>query len=157
MYEEFVISLRGLGHCAGYETDIEQYFDGVDVIADPVEIEDAAVLINASKKPYLLAGQGVILSGSQNELLAFAEKGHIPVASTLLGLGGFPNDHPLYVGYLGMHGNYGPNKNTNECDLLIAVGMRFDDRVTGDVSRYAKQAKVIHVEIDKYFDWDHQP
>jgi acetolactate synthase-1/2/3 large subunit len=91
----------------------------------------------------------VILADATQELIAFAEKGNIPVASTLLGLSGFPHDHPLYVGYLGMHGNYGPNKNTNECDLLIGVGMRFDDRVTGDVSKYAKQAKVIHIEIDK--------
>jgi acetolactate synthase-1/2/3 large subunit len=106
-------------------------------------------LINAAKKPFILAGQGVILADATKELIAFAEKGNIPVASTLLGLSGFPHDHPLYVGYLGMHGNYGPNKNTNECDLLIGVGMRFDDRVTGDVSRYAKQAKVIHIEIDK--------
>ena len=116
---------------------------------DHSKVEDAVVLINAAKKPFILAGQGIILSGAHKELLAFAEKGNIPVACTLLGLGAFPNDHPLYVGYLGMHGNYGPNKNTNECDLLIAVGMRFDDRVTGDVSRYAKQAKVIHIEIDK--------
>jgi acetolactate synthase-1/2/3 large subunit len=116
---------------------------------DHTKIEDAALLINAAKKPYILAGQGVILSGATNELIAFAEKGNIPVASTLLGLSGFPHDHPLYVGYLGMHGNYGPNKNTNECDLLIAVGMRFDDRVTGNVSKYATQAKVIHIEIDK--------
>lgn len=116
---------------------------------DVTKIEDAALLINAAKKPYILAGQGVILADATNELIALAEKGNIPVASTLLGLSGFPHNHPLYVGYLGMHGNYGPNKNTNECDLLIAVGMRFDDRVTGDVTKYAKQAKVIHIEIDK--------
>ncbi len=116
---------------------------------DITKIEEAALLINAAKKPYILAGQGVILADATKELIAFAEKGNIPVASTLLGLSGFPHDHPLYVGYLGMHGNYGPNKNTNECDLLIGVGMRFDDRVTGDVSKYAKQAKVIHIEIDK--------
>ena len=112
-------------------------------------IEDAAALINASQRPYILAGQGVILADATHELIAFAEKGNIPVASTLLGLSGFPHDHPLYVGYLGMHGNYGPNKNTNSCDLLIAVGMRFDDRVTGNVAQYARQAKVIHIEIDK--------
>ena len=116
---------------------------------DASKIEEAALLINAAKKPYILAGQGVAISGATKELLAFAEKGNIPVASTLLGLSAFPTDHPLYVGYLGMHGNYGPNKNTNECDLLIAVGMRFDDRVTGDVSRYARQAKIIHIDIDK--------
>ncbi|MEO5907248.1 MAG: biosynthetic-type acetolactate synthase large subunit [Saprospiraceae bacterium] len=113
------------------------------------DIDDAAILINVAKKPLLLAGQGVILADATKELIAFAEKGNIPVACTLLGLAAFPHDHPLYAGYLGMHGNYGPNKNTNECDLLIGVGMRFDDRVTGDVSRYAKQAKVIHIEIDK--------
>ncbi|MEO5649345.1 MAG: biosynthetic-type acetolactate synthase large subunit [Ginsengibacter sp.] len=116
---------------------------------DSSRIEDAALLINASKKPYILAGQGITLSGATNELIAFAEKGNIPVASTLLGLSAFPTDHPLYMGFLGMHGNYGPNVNTNECDLLIAVGMRFDDRVTGDVTRYAKQAKIIHIDIDK--------
>lgn len=118
-------------------------------VIDYTKIEEAALLINVAKKPYILAGQGVLLGEATNELLGFAEKGNIPVASTLLGLSGFPHDHPLYVGYLGMHGNYGPNKNTNECDLLIAIGMRFDDRVTGDVSKYAKQAKVIHIEIDK--------
>lgn len=115
---------------------------------DPQSLADAAALINNAKKPYLLTGQGVLLSGAQNELLAFAEKTNIPVASTLLGLSAFPANHPLYVGYVGMHGNYAPNIKTNECDVLIAVGMRFDDRVTGDVSRYAKQAKVIHLEID---------
>ena len=111
-------------------------------------IEKAARLINAAKKPYILVGQGVILSSAEQEFLEFAEKSGIPVASTLLGLGAFPTNHPQYVGYLGMHGNYAPNVLTNECDVLIAVGMRFDDRVTGDVSRYAKQAKVIHMDID---------
>ena len=91
----------------------------------------------------------MLLSGATNELISFSEKTGIPVACTLLGLGGFPQDHPNYVGYLGMHGNYGPNVNTNECDVLIGLGMRFDDRVTGNVSKYAKQAKVIHIEIDK--------
>lgn len=113
------------------------------------EIEAAATLINSAKKPYILCGQGVLLSGATDELIAFAEKTGIPVACTLLGLGGFPADHKNYVGYLGMHGNYGSNINTNECDVLIAIGMRFDDRVTGNVSKYAKQAKVIHIEIDK--------
>ena len=113
------------------------------------EVEAAAALISQAKKPYILAGQGVLLSGASKELIAFSEKTGIPVASTLLGLGAFPTDHPNYVGYLGMHGNYGPNFNTNQCDVLIAVGMRFDDRVTGNVSKYAKQAKVIHIEIDK--------
>jgi acetolactate synthase-1/2/3 large subunit len=110
--------------------------------------EDAAKLINEAKKPYLLIGQGIMLSNAEQELLEFVEKSGIPVASTLLGLGAFPNNHPQYVGFLGMHGDYAPNIKTNECDVLIAIGMRFDDRVTGDVSRYAKQAKVVHVDID---------
>src|SRR5688572_11422369 len=113
------------------------------------QVEAAAKLINEAKKPYILAGQGILLSGATQELIAFSEKTGIPVASTLLGLGGIPTDHPNYVGFLGMHGNYGPNLNTNQCDVIIAVGMRFDDRVTGNVSKYAKQAKVVHVEIDK--------
>lgn len=113
------------------------------------DVHAAATLINEAKRPYLLAGQGVLLANATHELIAFSEKTGIPVASTLLGLGAFPTDHPNYVGYLGMHGNYGPNINTNECDVLIAVGMRFDDRVTGNVSKYAKQAKVIHIELDK--------
>lgn len=118
-------------------------------VIDYSKLEDAALLINAAKKPYILVGQGVTLGDASKELLEFAEKGNIPMASTLLGLSAVPADHPLYVGYLGMHGNYGPNVNTNECDLLIGIGMRFDDRVTGDVSRYAKQAKIIHIDIDK--------
>jgi len=113
------------------------------------QLEDAADLINRAKKPYLLAGQGVLLAGASKELIAFSEKTGVPVACTLLGLGSFPTDHPNYVGYLGMHGNYGPNFNTNECDVLIGLGMRFDDRVTGNVSKYAKQAKIVHIEIDK--------
>jgi acetolactate synthase I/II/III large subunit len=113
------------------------------------QIKSAATLINNAKRPYILAGQGILLSGATKELIAFSEKTGIPVASTLLGLGAFPTNHPNYVGYLGMHGNYGPNINTNQCDVLIAIGMRFDDRVTGNVSKYAKQAKVIHIEIDK--------
>jgi acetolactate synthase-1/2/3 large subunit len=115
---------------------------------DVSKLHEAAVLINQAKKPYLLVGQGVLLSGAGKTLQTFVEKTDIPVALTLMGLGAFPADHPNYVGYLGMHGNYAPNVLTNECDVLIAVGMRFDDRVTGDVSRYAKQAKVIHIDID---------
>jgi acetolactate synthase I/II/III large subunit len=113
------------------------------------QVDAAAALINSAKKPYILCGQGVLLSGATDALVAFSEKTGIPVACTLLGLGGFPADHPNYVGYLGMHGNYGPNLNTNECDVLIGLGMRFDDRVTGNVSKYAKQARVIHIDIDK--------
>lgn len=115
---------------------------------DVGEVSKAADLINLAKRPYILCGHGVLLSGAEQQLLQLAEKAGIPVASTLLGLGAFPAAHELYVGYLGMHGNYGPNLLTNECDVLVAVGMRFDDRVTGNVSKYAKQAKVIHFEID---------
>jgi acetolactate synthase-1/2/3 large subunit len=113
------------------------------------EISAAAELINSAKKPLVLAGQGILLSGAEEEFKEFVEKTQTPVACTLLGLSSFPTDHPLYVGMLGMHGNYGPNMNTNECDVLIAIGMRFDDRVTGDTSKYAKQAKIIHIDIDR--------
>jgi len=111
-------------------------------------IKQAAELINKAKKPFLLYGQGVILSGGEKELVNFIEKTGIPAAGTLLGLSAIPTDHPLNMGMLGMHGNYGPNIKTNECDVLIAVGMRFDDRVTGSIHTYAKQAKIIHIEID---------
>ncbi|SEM19835.1 acetolactate synthase, large subunit [Chitinophaga rupis] len=114
----------------------------------PEQVEEAAALINSAKRPYILCGHGVLIANAEKELIALAEKAQIPIASTLLGLSAVPVDHPLYVGYLGMHGNYGPNINTNECDVLIAVGMRFDDRITGDVSSYATQAKVLHIEID---------
>lgn len=112
------------------------------------KVREASDLINSAKKPMLLVGQGVLLSKAQDELLLLAEKAGIPVASTLLGLSAFPGEHRLFTGMVGMHGNYAPNVKTNECDVLIAVGMRFDDRVTGDLSRYATQAKVIHIEID---------
>jgi acetolactate synthase I/II/III large subunit len=112
------------------------------------KIEEAARLINEAKKPYVLFGQGVILANAEEEFKEFIEKAGIPAAWTILGLSALPTDHPLNVGMLGMHGNYGPNLKNNECDVLIAIGMRFDDRVTGDVSRFAKQAKVIHLEID---------
>ena len=115
----------------------------------PESLTAAAELINQAKKPFLLAGHGILLSEAQEEFLSFIEKTGIPVGCTLQGLSCMPTDHPLYMGMLGMHGNYGPNVKTNECDVLIAVGMRFDDRVTGDVNRYAQQAKVIHIEIDK--------
>jgi len=115
---------------------------------DETKVDEAVALIKEAKKPMMLVGQGIILSEAEEELIAFAEKTGIPMASTLLGLSAVPVTHPLYVGYLGMHGNYGPNIKTNECDLLIAVGMRFDDRVTGNLDNYAKQAKVIHIEID---------
>jgi acetolactate synthase-1/2/3 large subunit len=111
-------------------------------------VEQAAELINNAKKPMALVGQGVILSGAEKELLQFIEKAQIPAAWTLLGNSAMPSDHPLNVGMLGMHGNYGPNIKTNECDLLIGMGMRFDDRVTGDAKTYGKMAKVVHFEID---------
>ena len=111
-------------------------------------LANAANLINNAQKPFIVWGQGVILGDSENEFLNFINKSGIPAAWTILGLSAISTDHPLNVGMLGMHGNYGPNKLTNECDLLIAVGMRFDDRVTGDLNTYAKQAKVIHFEID---------
>jgi acetolactate synthase-1/2/3 large subunit len=116
---------------------------------DRALINEAADLLNKAQKPMMIIGQGIFLSNAEQELMLFAEKSGIPIASTLLGLGAFPADHALYVGYLGMHGNYAPNVLTNDCDVLLAVGMRFDDRVTGDVSRYATQAKVIHIDIDK--------
>ncbi len=112
------------------------------------EIAAAAKLINESKKPLLLLGQGVILSNAESELVELIEKADIPVGMTLLGLSAIPTRHPLNKGMLGMHGNIAPNIKTNECDLLIAVGMRFDDRVTGNLAEYAKQAKVIHIDID---------
>ncbi|MCT6869701.1 biosynthetic-type acetolactate synthase large subunit [Apibacter sp.] len=112
------------------------------------EIQSAAKLINEAKKPLALIGQGVILSGAEKELKNFLEKANIPGASTMLGLSAIPTDHPLNVGLLGMHGNVAPNIKTNECDVLIAIGMRFDDRVTGDLNTYAKQAKIIHFDID---------
>jgi acetolactate synthase-1/2/3 large subunit len=111
-------------------------------------IAEAAKLINEAKKPFVLFGQGVILGKAEKEFKAFIEKGNLPAAWTLLGLSALPTDHPLNVGMLGMHGNYGPNVLTNECDVLIAVGMRFDDRVTGRLDKYAKQAKIIHLDID---------
>ena len=111
-------------------------------------LTSAANLINNAQKPFIVWGQGVILGNAENEFLNFINKSGIPAAWTILGLSAISTDHPLNVGMLGMHGNYGPNKLTNECDLLIAIGMRFDDRVTGDLKTYAKQAKVIHFEID---------
>ena len=111
-------------------------------------IAQAAKLINQSVKPFMLVGQGVELAGAGKELLALCEKAQIPFGTTLLGLSAAPSDHPLNMGMLGMHGNLGPNVMTNQCDLLIAVGMRFDDRVTGNLATYAKQARIIHFEID---------
>lgn len=114
----------------------------------PAEIDAAARLINQARNPFILAGQGVIIAQAEAELAALAEKADIPVGCTLLGLSAIPTDHPLYKGMLGMHGSVAANIKTNECDLLIAIGMRFDDRVTGDVSQYARQARIIHIDID---------
>ncbi|MCW3110321.1 MAG: ilvB [Segetibacter sp.] len=111
-------------------------------------IEEAAKLINEAQKPFILWGQGVILGKAEKEFKAFIEKSGIPAAWTILGASAIPTDHPLNVGMLGMHGNYGPNVLTNDCDVLIAIGMRFDDRVTGRLDKYAKQAKVVHLDID---------
>jgi acetolactate synthase-1/2/3 large subunit len=113
------------------------------------EIEEAAHLINTATKPFALVGQGVELGKAHNELTTFLEKADIPAARTLLGLSALPTSHPLNMGMLGMHGNLAPNIQTNKCDLLIAIGMRFDDRVTGVLDKYAKQAKIIHLDIDK--------
>lgn len=111
-------------------------------------IAEAAKLINEAQKPFVIFGQGVILGKAEKEFRAFIEKAGIPTAWTIMGLSALPSDHPLNVGMLGMHGNYAPNVLTNECDVLIAIGMRFDDRVTGRLDKYAKQAKVIHLDID---------
>ena len=115
---------------------------------EETQIDKAAELINQAQKPLMLIGQGVVLGNAEKEAMAVAEKTGIPMAATLLGLSAIPSDYPLYKGMLGMHGNIGPNIKTNECDVLIAVGMRFDDRVTGDLNSYARQAKIIHLDID---------
>lgn len=127
-------------------TSIRSYIPNPGIKKD--NINKAAKLINESKKPFVLFGQGIILGRAENEFRTFIEKSGIPAAWTILGKSALPTDHPLNVGMLGMHGNYGTNIKTNECDLLIAIGMRFDDRVTGDLSKYAKQAKIIHMDID---------
>lgn len=112
------------------------------------DVQTVADLINAAERPMIISGHGVMISGAEQELAALAEKADIPVTATLLGLSTIPSAHPLYKGMLGMHGNIGPNVNTNRCDLLVAIGMRFDDRVTGDTSKYARQAKIVHIDID---------
>ena len=111
-------------------------------------LKQAAKLINNAQKPYMLIGHGILISKAEKEVKTFVEKTGIPVASTLHGLSAFPSDHPLYVGLLGMHGKYSTNLLTNQADVIIAVGMRFDDRVTGRLADYAKQAKIIHIDID---------
>ena len=139
-----------LGAVENYEykkvTKVPSYFPYPKL--DMEKLREAANLINNAKKPLVLAGQGITISGAEEELKTFANRTGIPVAATLFGLTAFPSRHPLSVGMLGMHGNYAPNIKTNEADLIIAIGMRFDDRVTGDTSRYAINAKVIHIDID---------
>lgn len=127
-------------------TYIRSYLPVPEVNNEQVAL--AAELINNAKKPYALVGQGVVLSGAEAELKEFLEKADIPAAWTLLGASAMPTDFRLNKGFLGMHGNVSPNMKTNECDVLIAIGMRFDDRVTGDLNSYAKQAKIIHLDID---------
>jgi len=126
---------------------VRSYFPYPKVDMD--QIKQAAALINSAKKPLILAGHGVALSNAQAELKEFVHKTNIPVATTLLGMHDINADDPHFVGMLGMHGNYGPNIKTNEADVIIAIGLRFDDRVTGNKATYAKQAKIIHIEIDK--------
>jgi acetolactate synthase-1/2/3 large subunit len=115
---------------------------------DPSDVDAAAAIIASAKKPLIVWGQGVILGKAEEEFKTFVESSNIPAAWTILGVSALPTSHPLNVGMVGMHGNYGPNVLTNDCDVLIAIGMRFDDRVTGRLDSYAKQAKVIHLEID---------
>ena len=138
-FNEFDFSYEKCTHVRSYkpvpETDISK-------------VEEAAKLINAAKKPLIVWGQGIILGEAEEQLKAVVEKAGIPAAWTILGASAIPTSHPLNVGMVGMHGNYAPNILTNECDVLIAIGMRFDDRVTGSLNTYAKQAKVIHFEID---------
>lgn len=133
-----------------YEPETVDFIRSYDPNPEAQEgtLEAAANLINSAERPLVLVGQGVELGNAQAELRAFLEKGDIPCGCTLLGLSAIPSDHPLNKGMLGMHGNLAPNVKTNECDVLIAVGMRFDDRVTGNIATYAKQAKVIHLDID---------
>ena len=139
-FEEFDFEYKKCEHVRSYRPKPTLQMD---------QVEAAVKALNEAEKPFMIVGHGVLLSNAEQELLEFAEKAGVPVASTLLGLSAFPSDHKLYTGMVGMHGNYAPNVFTNECDVLVAVGMRFDDRVTGDLSRYAKQAKVVHVELDK--------
>lgn len=117
-------------------------------IVDMSHIKEAAELINEAKQPFILAGHGIHIAEAQEVFRSFVDLSGIPIGATIHGLSTLPDDHPLHMGMLGMHGNYAPNMMTNQCDVLIAIGMRFDDRVTGNLEKYAKQAKVIHIEID---------
>jgi acetolactate synthase-1/2/3 large subunit len=138
-FEEFEFEYKACDHIRSYIPIPE---------VDPEQVKAAAALINNAKKPYVLVGQGVVLANAEKELLAFLEKANIPAAWTLLGASAMPSDFALNMGFLGMHGNVSPNIKTNECDVLIAIGMRFDDRVTGNLAKYAKQAKIVHLDID---------
>ena len=138
-FNEFDFSYEKCTHVRSYKPVPE---------TDVFKVEEAAKLINAAKKPLIVWGQGIILGEAEEQLKAVVEKAGIPAAWTILGASAIPTSHPLNVGMVGMHGNYAPNILTNECDVLIAIGMRFDDRVTGNLNTYAKQAKVIHFEID---------
>ena len=138
-FNEFDFSYEKCTHVRSYKPVPE---------TDVFKVEEAAKLINAAKKPLIVWGQGIILGEAEEQLKAVVEKAGIPAAWTILGASAIPTSHPLNVGMVGMHGNYAPNVLTNECDVLIAIGMRFDDRVTGSLNTYAKQAKVIHFEID---------
>ena len=138
-FNEFDFSYEKCTHVRSYKPVPE---------TDASKVEEAAKLINAAKKPLIVWGQGIILGEAEEQLKAVVEKAGIPAAWTILGASAIPTSHPLNVGMVGMHGNYAPNILTNECDVLIAIGMRFDDRVTGSLNTYAKQAKVIHFEID---------
>ncbi|MBP1838278.1 biosynthetic-type acetolactate synthase large subunit [Formosa algae] len=138
-FEEFDFSYKKCTSVRSYKASC---------VPSSVSIQKAADLINSAKKPMIVWGQGVILGKAEAELKAVIEKAGIPSAWTILGASAIPTEHPLNIGMVGMHGNYAPNMLTNECDVLIAIGMRFDDRVTGSLSTYAKQAKVIHFEID---------
>lgn len=133
-----------------YEKQEAPFIRSYDSDPEPEEgaIEEAARLLNAAERPLVLAGHGIMISGAEKALAELAEKAGLPVGCTMLGLSGIPSDHPQYVGMLGMHGNLGPNINTNRADVILAVGMRFDDRVTGDVRKYAPDAKIIHIDID---------
>lgn len=113
------------------------------------DLRRVADMINDSRRPMIISGHGVMIAGAEDQLATLAEKADIPVASTMLGLSTMPSDHPLFKGMVGMHGNIGPNYNTNRADLIVAIGMRFDDRVTGDTNQYAKQAKIVHIDIDE--------
>ncbi len=136
---------------AVYEKQTSPFIRSYNSDPEPTEttIAEAARLINESERPLVLAGHGIMIAGAEKALAELVEKGELPVGSTMLGLSSIPTDHPQYVGMLGMHGNLGPNINTNRADLIVAVGMRFDDRVTGDIRKYAPNAKIIHIDIDE--------